>query len=724
MATQKIDRYIIHSVIGRGGMATVYRAHDPLFDRDVAIKILPHELLHDPSLKPRFEREAKTIALLDHPSIVPVYDYGEHEGQPYLVMRLMVGGSLADRLEKGPIPLEETIQILNDIGSALDAAHEQRIIHRDMKPGNILFDQYKKAFLSDFGIVRFQESHATLTGSSIIGTPIYMSPEQIHGEKYLDGRSDIYSLGVLVFQMLTGSVPYQANTPAQVMMKHIMDPIPNVTEANPNLPTGCDQVIKKAMAKDREERYSSSAEMSKDLQDLVRLRKKPTPTTETVASEKITTAPIAQDATIVSRPKKGEAIRIAPRPVSPTKPKLVWVWVALAGLFLAMILFGGILLIPRILNIIPSQTKIAAQTSPISTSSPTSQVVGLLTTQTPADISGSTPSPTQAIVSPSPVATILGGADMIAFIQEDNIWAINVDGQGLKQLTTDGNQGKANLQWTPGGQSVMYIEGLCIRTVSLEGETNFITCFDDAQEFDAFAISPDGKSIALSVDRLLYILPFDLTRLTSVKNHDQLTAMSTTGSKCLSVRENVFGVDWSVDSQLLQLKITVPEGGRNVEVIRLMRVSSCNQTQTDRLNEIPAAQFTTSNYKDSPTIPSFDWDGQARLVFNDFYRNNGFGDLFIYDTEKRQLLSLNPQIGNKINPINLSCCYRDARWSPDGTYLLFVFQDINTNKTYLYYLRYGLLGSQSAFQPLPLEGMFADPRNQPQPALRPAPLSP
>jgi serine/threonine protein kinase len=189
----KIGRYEIREEIGRGGMATVYRAYDPRFERDVAIKVLPAGFLHDPIFRSRFEREAKTIASLEYPAIVPVHDFGTENGQPYLVMRLMLGGSLADRLVQGPLTLSTAAEILNRLAPTLDAAHAAGIVHRDLKPGNILFDRLGNPYLSDFGIVKLSESSATaLTQSGgALGTPAYMSPEQARAVLELDGRSDV-----------------------------------------------------------------------------------------------------------------------------------------------------------------------------------------------------------------------------------------------------------------------------------------------------------------------------------------------------------------------------------------------------------------------------------------------------------------------------------------------------------------------------------------------------
>jgi serine/threonine-protein kinase len=270
MAPQSIDRYEIIEELGRGGMATVYKARDPLFEREVAIKVLPPELSRDAQFRSRFIREARTIAALEHPSIVPVYDYGESYDQPYLVMRYMTGGSLTDLLHQGPLSLTQTSKILQRISLALDAAHQKGIIHRDLKPGNILFDQYGEAYLADFGIVHLASSSEALTATgSLVGTPSYMSPEQVHSDKELDGRSDIYALGVILFQMLTGDVPYAADTPVKTMMQHVMEPIPRILERRPDLAPQFDTIITKAMAKDREDRFATGSDLSTALDTLI-----------------------------------------------------------------------------------------------------------------------------------------------------------------------------------------------------------------------------------------------------------------------------------------------------------------------------------------------------------------------------------------------------------------------------------------------------------------------
>lgn len=259
---EKIGRYIIKSELGRGGMATVYRGFDPSFDREVAIKVLPREMLHDPQFRSRFEREIKMVAALEHPSIVPVYDVGDENGQPYFVMRYMTGGSLSDLIEKGKFSIEDTAQIIEKVAQGLAYSHRKGIIHRDLKPDNILFDENGNPFISDFGIAKLTEAGGGLTGSGVIGTPAYMSPEQAQGGE-IDSRSDVYGLGVIIYQMLSGQQPYSADTPMGVVVKHITEPVPEILKLLPTLPPEVNNVIKTSMAKDKSKRYETTVDLAK-----------------------------------------------------------------------------------------------------------------------------------------------------------------------------------------------------------------------------------------------------------------------------------------------------------------------------------------------------------------------------------------------------------------------------------------------------------------------------
>lgn len=259
MSQKTIGRYEIVEELGRGGMATVYRAYDPTLEREVALKLLPNYFAHDPEFSARFEREAKTVASLEHSAIVSMYDYGEDGEWPYFVMRLMQGGSLKERIAAGRLEPSEAIRIVDRIAGALDKAHGKGIVHRDLKPGNIMFDEDGEAYLADFGIVKLAEESESYTRTgNTVGTPAYMSPEQADGRPDIDGRSDVYALGIVLYEMLTGATPYVHDSMPRLLVMHLTEPIPNILEARPDLPSAFQEVIEKAMAKERDDRYGTA----------------------------------------------------------------------------------------------------------------------------------------------------------------------------------------------------------------------------------------------------------------------------------------------------------------------------------------------------------------------------------------------------------------------------------------------------------------------------------
>jgi serine/threonine-protein kinase len=265
MTGEQLGRYELIRELGRGGMAVVYLARDPHMKRQVAIKVLPRHFAFDPEFRARFLRESEAIVALEHPSIVPVYDYGEIDDQLYLVMRYMPGGSLADRMAKGSLPLKDIAAIFNRVGSALDAAHKSGMVHRDLKPSNILFDQWGEAHLSDFGIVKLAEGNSGFTSHMMVGTPAYMSPEQASGKGEVDGRSDVYSLAVILFQLLTNQLPFKADTPMGQAVAHIVEPVPNILKVNASLSPESDAVMRLALAKDPNERYQTAGALAEDV---------------------------------------------------------------------------------------------------------------------------------------------------------------------------------------------------------------------------------------------------------------------------------------------------------------------------------------------------------------------------------------------------------------------------------------------------------------------------
>ena len=226
----------------------------------MAIKVLQHEYLNDLGFRARFEREAQTIATLQHPMIVPIQEYGQHKGQLYIVMEYMPKGSLADRLAQGPTSIGTAGKIVERMSTALDFAHSRGVIHRDLKPGNILFDENDNAFLADFGIAMQAES-AGANSDAISGTPAYMSPEQAGKANEVDGRSDFYALGINIYQMLTGSLPFDGDTPISILLKHMNEQPPTLLSLNPTIPPDLESFVATLLAKDPDERYQSGAEI-------------------------------------------------------------------------------------------------------------------------------------------------------------------------------------------------------------------------------------------------------------------------------------------------------------------------------------------------------------------------------------------------------------------------------------------------------------------------------
>ncbi|MFQ6101234.1 MAG: protein kinase [Anaerolineae bacterium] len=267
---QHLGPYRILEQIGIGGMATVYKAYQPAMDRYVAIKVIAAHFAQDETFLRRFRREAKAVAQLEHAHILPVHDFGEADGRPYLVMRFLEAGTLKDRMAQGPLPLTEVNRIVGQVGSALDYAHRMGVIHRDVKPTNVLLDAEGDAFLTDFGLARMMEASVQLTETGVgIGTPAYMSPEQGKGAK-VDSRSDVYSLGVMLYEMVTGRAPYEAETPLAVVLKHIQEPLPLPRSIRPEVPEEVERVILRAMAKEPEDRYQTAGEMVRALDAAVR----------------------------------------------------------------------------------------------------------------------------------------------------------------------------------------------------------------------------------------------------------------------------------------------------------------------------------------------------------------------------------------------------------------------------------------------------------------------
>jgi len=259
---ENVGAYRIITQLGQGGMATVYKAYHPALDRYVAIKALHPAIMEDPNFQARFEREAKVVAKLEHSNIVPIYDYSEHAGQPYLVMKFIEGETLKARLARGPLKKDEALRVVEAVGNALTYAHKHGYLHRDVKPSNILLSPDGDIYLADFGLARIAEAGAsTLSGDMLMGTPHYISPEQAQGTTDLDEGTDIYSLGVVLYELVVGRVPFSSDTPFSIIHDHIYTPLPLPRQVNPTVPEAVELVLLKSLAKNRDDRFGSVREM-------------------------------------------------------------------------------------------------------------------------------------------------------------------------------------------------------------------------------------------------------------------------------------------------------------------------------------------------------------------------------------------------------------------------------------------------------------------------------
>ncbi len=261
---ESVGPYRIVEQLGQGGMATVYKAYHAALDRYVALKVLHPAFNEDQSFTARFDREARVVAKLDHPHIVPIYDYANHDNRPYLVMKFIDGETLKARFSRGPLTSEEINRVVEAVGTALAYAHKQGILHRDIKPSNVLIGSDNVMYLADFGLARIaQAGESTLSSDSIMGTPQYISPEQAMGKKDLDEGTDIYSFGVMLYELVVGQVPYNADTPFSIIHDHIYSPLPLPTDINPSVPETVQRVLLKALAKERKDRYETIAALVK-----------------------------------------------------------------------------------------------------------------------------------------------------------------------------------------------------------------------------------------------------------------------------------------------------------------------------------------------------------------------------------------------------------------------------------------------------------------------------
>lgn len=331
---KNLGQYLVEEQIAVGGMATVYKALQPSLDRYVAIKVLHSYFAQQPGFTERFDREAKAVAKLAHPHILPVYDYGTERGLPYLVTQYVEAGTL-DSILTHPVDLHQTVDILEQISQALQCAHDMGIVHRDIKPSNVLMDHGQWVLLTDFGLAKMIGVTGSLSTTGIgIGTPTYMAPEQGQGLS-VDHRADIYSLGVILFEMTTGIPPFYADNAVAVVVKHVTEPLVLPRVVNPDIPPAVERVILRAMAKEPDDRYGSAMELAQALRQAVEATQEPGDGSPAVSPDLLPSVAERQCAVSVSPPS-------APAPKSSRRTAK-----ALAGIVLLLVLLSLIPILSR-----------------------------------------------------------------------------------------------------------------------------------------------------------------------------------------------------------------------------------------------------------------------------------------------------------------------------------------------------------------------------------------
>ena len=405
IAGENIGPYRVMEQLGQGGMATVYKAYHAALDRYVALKVLHPAFGEDPNFHARFQREARLVARLDHPNIVPIFDYSEHEKQPFLVMKFIEGETLKARMARGPLASDELAKIIEAIGSALAYAHKMGILHRDIKPSNVLLMNDGSIYLADFGLARIASmGESTLSGDMIMGTPQYISPEQAMGKKDLDEGTDIYSFGVMLYEMVVGQVPFNADTPFSIIHDHIYTPLPIPRNINPGVPESVERVLLKALSKERADRYASVTDMVTAFKQAWQSAGVPMKGTTVTLPPQVIPASVKPASATVKKesiPPAAETVAAAEPRAKKKRPR----WMVVAGSILLFLCCVFAFFAVRRGGLFPNANQVATRTA-AAQAAPTKTPVPLEPKQTPAPLSPVAPSP-QVPAEPTLIPEIL-----------------------------------------------------------------------------------------------------------------------------------------------------------------------------------------------------------------------------------------------------------------------------------------------------------------------------
>jgi serine/threonine protein kinase len=531
---QSLGQFQIRVLLGKGGMSTVYLAYQPSMDRTVAIKVLPREFLHDTTFLTRFQQEGRTIAKLEHLHILPVYDFGEHDGIPYIVMRYLAGGTLADLIFGRLPPLATTARLIGQVADALDYAHGRGIIHRDLKPSNVLLDNSGNAYLADFGIARVTQAvqAVNLTGSRVIGTPPYIAPEMVKKDQKVTPSVDIYALGIITFEMLTGQTPFYDEDSMKVLMAHVLEPVPSARAVDPNISQEIDAVVMRCLAKTPQQRFKTATDFATELAHVA------------------ATSAHSQSVSSASQPKPPDT---PPRPraqqqpdplLSPAAPEGAfegnqssrgWLFalVAIGALIMGIVLIAFVLIGGNALGLTRMFGASRATPTP---------------TVTPTPSSNSPTAIAMATILPPPSS----GNRLVFTSTRDGDWdlyLIDSDGTNLRQVTDDPGI-DYDPAWSPDGIRIAYASSTSdgkpeIKVITIACVLAEQNCDESAQNLTNNAAkdygpawSPDGQYIAFTSDREgnldIYTMKADGTgvkRLTFNSGDDQAPRWSPDGTR-------------------------------------------------------------------------------------------------------------------------------------------------------------------------------------------------
>jgi Tol biopolymer transport system component/tRNA A-37 threonylcarbamoyl transferase component Bud32 len=652
---QTLGQYQLRALLGKGGMSTVYLAYQPAMDRMVAVKVLPREFLHDDTFLMRFQQEARTIARLEHLHILPVYDVGQDKGIPYLVTRYLAGGTLADLLNNDLPQMPVVIRIVEQVADALDYAHERGIIHRDLKPSNILLDDSGNAYLSDFGIARVAQAQADLTGSRVLGTPPYIAPEMVQKDQPVTASVDIYALGVITYEMLTGEPPYFDEDPMRVLMAHVLEPVPSVRNIDPNIPPAVDAVVQRCLAKKPADRYPTAGafarEFARAAQTPQAIPSQPPPP---AAMPPIAAPPASYD----QRPS------LPPAPAYPAypPPEAEHPRRRPSGCLIALGVAAGLIAVGAGIVLAVTGGELNALLPPTRTPQPT---------VTP------TPSTGAAGVLTPGVATPAVESDRLAFAStrdgDYEIYAVNRDGSDLQQLTFNEGIYDYSPNWSPDGAQIAYVSTADgdaeIMIMNADGSGIRAITDNNSKDVDP-DWSPDGEWITFSSNRdgdfELYIMRPDgsgLRQLTFNDLNDRRPRWSPDGSQIgyyAQVGDNTASSElflinaaggvpvrltdnavadlwpsWSPDgTQLVYTSaLDVPEGNRALWVMELASRTATRLTDGLWHDDDPA------------------WSPGGRYIAFDTDRNgNGYFALYVLDLVSMELEALPFEAASDVAP--------------------------------------------------------------------------